>query len=205
MSDFLIFSIGGLIFLCSQAVVLIWISYLKRKSENYATKQDIAAITKLTEEVKKDVSVIQESEISFQTLRREAIINFYEKYSIWLNHLLNVEIEGAPDLMLEKNKFDTLEMATINATTKLRLFVEEYPDYEKRIEVIAKSTRMVQQKYFAVLGSYLSITSNIHLYADKRQEYTKYKFEVYDTIFSQLVELTNDLRLLIKNSLKNLR
>ena len=110
------------------------IAFLTEQAKNLATKADIQEITRLTEGVKRDIDVLKESQISFQGLKRAAIINFYEKYFQILHYIMGLSFEHVrPDDV--RKKVDMLQYEFNNAEANLRLFVEEYPQLEKIIEI----------------------------------------------------------------------
>jgi len=76
-------------------------SYFNEKGKNLATKEDIEDITKKVEKIKSefikdieyiksDLSYINQSKFSIKASERDALIDTNNKYSEWLNYLLNI-------------------------------------------------------------------------------------------------------------------
>jgi hypothetical protein len=76
-------------------------SYLNEKGKNLATKEDVDEITKRVEKIKSefvkdiehikaDLSYINQSKFSIKAAERDALIDVNNKYSEWLNYLMNV-------------------------------------------------------------------------------------------------------------------
>ncbi|WP_109097732.1 hypothetical protein [Aquimarina sp. AU58] len=80
-----------------------WKKLPKKTGEDLATKQNIEVITKKIEGVKADfvketqfikseLDLMNQNKFSLQSARRNALLKYYEDYSIWLNSISDVEV-----------------------------------------------------------------------------------------------------------------
>ena len=115
-------------------------SYFSEKGKNIATQQDITKITELVEEVKmtftteteklkSNLQVLTNMQVSLFSEERAAIIDYNEKYFIWLNSLTDSglgEIDDRNDQEISNYQKRLSEIYTqfLYSETKFGLFVE---------------------------------------------------------------------------------
>lgn len=64
-------------------------SYFQEKGKNLATNEDIDKITQKVEAVKTEFQVLTHSRTTLNSEKRNSYLNFYDKYFIWLNTLMD--------------------------------------------------------------------------------------------------------------------
>ena len=67
-------------------------SYFQENGKNLATKEDIGKITAEVEKVKSGISILTHSKITLASERRNALMDFNNKYSAYLQYLINLNI-----------------------------------------------------------------------------------------------------------------
>ena len=98
-----------------------------------------------------------------------------------------------------RKKVDMLQYEFNNAEANLRLFVEEYPQLEKIIELVTYNTKLITGRYLFLLDRYVSMVNNIHLYSEIEKEWDEYRHKGYEGNQSSITELTNKLRAILKS------
>lgn len=85
-------------------------SYISEKGKNLATKEDISEITKIIEKTRQEfieksevfkhkLSLSTQNSITLNDFNRKSMINYFEKYSCWLNSIIGTN----PPLLFEAN------------------------------------------------------------------------------------------------------
>ena len=88
-------------------------SYFNEKGKNLATKEDVEEITKKVEKIKTefvkdiefikaDLSYINQSKFSIKASERDALIDTNNKYSEWLNYIMNISFSDINPKNYEK-------------------------------------------------------------------------------------------------------
>jgi len=72
-------------------------SYFNEKGRNIATKEDIGQITEIVEEVKNDLEILTQSKLSIISEERNAILEFYKMYHLWLNTTIDISFNNISD------------------------------------------------------------------------------------------------------------
>lgn len=74
-------------------ILILWItffkSYVGEKGKNTATLEDGEKITKLIEGIKSELDFLTKSKFDIKSEERRAVVEWYEKYCLWLNTLLD--------------------------------------------------------------------------------------------------------------------
>jgi hypothetical protein len=102
-------------------------SYFKERGKIMATKKDIEIITEKVEKIKSDIGILTHKKITLSTEKQNALIDFNEKYSAWLNYIMHVSLNGyvetADNYILKVNeKLDQLFYDYIISEAKIDLF-----------------------------------------------------------------------------------
>src|SRR5882757_5885416 len=98
------------------------LSFFKKKGENLATKQDIQGLTKLTESVKKELDLIGDRNLSWQSLERDAYLNYYDALSIWHLYMTHLGLYEQTAQTESVKIMAELEAKHNFAIVRLRLF-----------------------------------------------------------------------------------
>lgn len=94
-------------------------SYFNEKGKNLATKQDISEITLKIETIKNELGYVNQSKFNLKIEERKALIECYEKYSVWLNDSLHTYLGG---IYIENSiKLDELENKLNKSQTEFEL------------------------------------------------------------------------------------
>jgi hypothetical protein len=129
-SSVLIAAISFIVYLFKRSVI----SYIEERSKNVATKKDIAEITRLAEEVKREIEIAKESQIGFQALKREAIIDMFGCLHRIYSYFETSELVYA-DRSKAETELDQLDKELGLALGKITLFVEEKSEFIEHIKV----------------------------------------------------------------------
>ena len=86
-------------------------SYMKKKAENLATKEDIGKITKEIETVRSSLEIVRDAHVALINERKEVLIKFYDQVTSFLYELLVVDFGDFPmdegqSLFKYQNDFD---------------------------------------------------------------------------------------------------
>jgi len=90
--DYLFSAILTIILIASSITLSFLYAYVKKKGDNIATKDDIQKLTEITEKVKNELNLLHDSKLSFQTLRRQAIIEYHSIFLKWMNYVSSLTI-----------------------------------------------------------------------------------------------------------------
>jgi hypothetical protein len=175
-----------------------WKDYMKAKGKNLATVEDIEKITKITGDIKNDLAVAKDRLVSFQTLKRKAIIDYFEILIRWCNHLQGLTIEDGLDEKLIESELKNFENEDYIALGSLELFDEDFDSYKGKIYQITNSFRVIGVNYRMKLGSFLSIKNNAHLYEVRRNEF----FTIRSSEVEKFSPLLKEITLIFRKSIK---
>lgn len=140
-------------------------SYFNEKGKNLATKEDVEEITEKVEKIKSefikdiefikaDLSYINQNKFSIKAAERDSLIETNNKYSEWLNYMINVsfaDINSKNYLKLNeyykeiKNKKLSFDIAQDN----LHLFLHDVELMKVKMECITETTKL---EYIIVKG-----------------------------------------------------
>ena len=104
-------------------------SYFSEKGKNLATQQDIEEITQKIETVKTEFQILVHSKTSLNTEKRNSYLNYYDKYFIWLNILLDSSLGGfdnynEDEIEKYRIKIDSIYLDLLNAESRMLLWNE---------------------------------------------------------------------------------
>lgn len=181
MDNSIIQSISSIL-IVGVGIYLIYLkSYVQKKAENFATTRDIGKITQIVEETKKqfnselellrsNLNLYGQSFNSIKSLERNALIEIANKYSAWLNSLLNFNLifysydfyeplMQQPFILLEKHlEFDIAE-------DNLHLYLHDMEIINKAAE-LKRVTYELEGSVFANLSLFVC---NCKAYSQKKQ------------------------------------
>ena len=149
-------------------------SYFTEKAKNLATKEDIETITEKVEKIKSeflkdiefikaDLSYTNQNKFSIKAAERDALIETNNKYSEWLNLLLNVSFSHVnssnydslndyyKDIKLKKLNFDI-------AQDNLHLFLHD----EELMKVKVDCMKQTAQLEYTVLKTIVEIIKHFY-------------------------------------------
>ena len=133
-------------------------SYFNEKGKNLATKEDVEEITKKVEKIKSefvkdiefikaDLNYINQNKFSIKVAERDALIETNNKYSEWLNYLLNISFSDInPENYLKlndyyketKNKKLNFDISQDN----LHLFLHDEELMKVKMECVTETTKL---------------------------------------------------------------
>ena len=113
-------------------------SYLKKKGENLATKEDIGLITKEIKSVEARIKIKESGEIDYFSLKRKIILDYFGAYNNWERIVTdatstyeNAEVKN--NLLIEK-----IKETKFNYNLKegeIEIFIEDLNFYEMKKNV----------------------------------------------------------------------
>ena len=104
-------------------------SYFSKKGENKAMEEDIEKLTQLAESIKTKLEYSLQTRVSIKSEERNAVVDCYEKYHVWLNTILDsslVDISVDNEVLLiseMKSKLSASKFHFEIAQSKMQLFV----------------------------------------------------------------------------------
>lgn len=104
-------------------------SYFSKKGENKAMEEDIEKLTELAELIKTKLEYSLQTRVSIKSEERNAVVDCYEKYHVWLNtildsSLIDITVENEVLLINEmKSKLSAAKFQFEIAHSKMQLFV----------------------------------------------------------------------------------
>ncbi len=101
-------------------------SYFQERGKILATKKDIDEITEKVEKVKSDIGILTHKKITLSTEKQNALIDFNNKYSAWLNYIMHVSLNG---------NTETADNYILKVTDRLDQLFYDYIISEARIDV----------------------------------------------------------------------
>ncbi|MGV3630087.1 MAG: hypothetical protein ACO1O6_02725 [Bacteroidota bacterium] len=113
-------------------------SYFQEKGKNLATKEDVEEITKMVETVKTEIHFQNESKYSLRVEERNSLVNFYEKYHVWLSAVSDVYFGGVNDVDQAKIFSERIYKTQFEfnlSRGKMELFTNDLEIKEKIIDV----------------------------------------------------------------------
>ncbi|MCT4321818.1 hypothetical protein [Elizabethkingia anophelis] len=84
----IITSVNVILLILNPLGLSIWNSYLAERGKGLATKKDIRDITTEVKKVESMFSIMTSSEIDYNSLKRKAILEFYESLNTWSSLIL---------------------------------------------------------------------------------------------------------------------
>lgn len=192
-------------------IIFLITPFLKKKGENFADKQDIQILTEKVESIKSsfnekieylksDLNYKNQNRISVKAYEREALLSINEKYSEWLNSLMNISFS-----LLSIKNYSQLESYFLelknkkieyeNAVARLHIFMHD--DELMRLkndcyiatldlqDVVKKVTYKLQTE-FQIIEIYFS-----NLPVNTREE-IEFKSNEYEKALTGVAEIIND-------------
>ncbi|MCW5899924.1 MAG: hypothetical protein KIT10_11715 [Flavobacteriales bacterium] len=139
-------------------VLIFGRTYLNKKAENLATKQDIAEITRTTESIKGQLSWAVQNRLSLDEEQRKAVLKFYKKYHYWSS------LCEDPTCGSENDDLDSIEQSLLRRMAAFREMDEAYAMYT----FFSVDAAMVSQAWDMVKKTIeLQRLGDSHLYAMK--------------------------------------
>ncbi len=92
-----------------------YLKYWETKGSNQATKEDIGEITKIAENIKSELSLLNQHKFSYKTAEREALFDYNKKYYAWFYYMVRFSFSSYS----EENYF---ELDKINEELTKRQF-----------------------------------------------------------------------------------
>jgi hypothetical protein len=104
-------------------------SYVEKKGENLATKEDVQEITSLMESVKSRIEYSLQAKLSLRAEEHDALVDYFAKYHAWLSALLNCTLpsiyyEDATLLDQIRQQIETVQLEFGPAIGRMELFVD---------------------------------------------------------------------------------
>jgi|GEM_PF-5925232 len=181
------------IFFFAFTAVNVWIAY------NLSYLKKDAAIEAKMDSLEKTVKakLFTESKVTFQSLSRDATINYFEKYLCWVNYLVQIDIQT-----VKKDQFvqkcEQFETDFFNAQSRFMLFCEDFDkDYGQLTLDLTQGLMKIQFGIEAKLDQYLSIDLNVHLKPKIVQEFFDLRRNDYNALIPKISKFTSKLRKLI--------
>lgn len=105
-------------------------SYLQEKGKNIATKEDIEEITKKVEAVKTEFQILTHSRTTLNSEKRNSFLNYYDKYFLWLNTLLdtsygNIDYYKNEEIDKYITKLNAMYKDICNAEARMQLWNDD--------------------------------------------------------------------------------
>jgi hypothetical protein len=187
-------------------------SYFQEKGKNLATKDDIAKITQLvesvkhtftveTEKLKANLSLLTNVHSGLVSEERNAIIDFNEKYFLWLNIITdtsNNNLDDTKNSELEDHRrlLGKLYQDLLNSEARFSLFVDnaELTAHvtKVKIETLKRLANFPRNSIFALMQVNLEI-DNMYSTIPVGEQVAKYKellnkkAEVYDEFRANMI------------------
>lgn len=199
-----------LIFILNIIIFLIT-PYLNKKAENFANKQDIQILTEKVESIKSsfnekieylksNLNYKNQNRISVKAYEREALLSINEKYSEWLNSLMNISFS-----LLSIKNYSQLESYFLelknkkigyeNAEARLHIFMHDDELMRLKsdcniatidLEYLAKRVIDKMQTEFQIIEMYFS-----NLPVNTKEE-IEFKSNEYEKALIGVAEIIND-------------
>jgi hypothetical protein len=150
-------------------------SYFNEKAKNLATKEDVGAITEKVEKIKSefvkdiefikaDLSYINQNKFSIKTVERDALIEINNKYSEWLNLLLNVSFSNVNPSNYEtlNNYYNDIKIKKLNfdiAQDNLHLFLHDDELMKVKVDCVTETSKLE----FIVVKAIVDIIQHFYL------------------------------------------
>jgi hypothetical protein len=150
-------------------------SYFSEKAKNLATKEDVGAITEKVEKIKSefvkdiefikaDLSYINQNKFSIKTAERDALIEINNKYSEWLNLLLNVNFSNvnASNYETLNNYYNEIKLKKLNfdiAQDNLHLFLHDDELMKVKVNCVTETSKLE----FIVIKAIVDIIQHFYL------------------------------------------
>jgi len=188
MSDYQFIYIAVIIFQSLIVIILasvVWRqSYLTRKGQNQADKEDIADLTRLVESVKNkfiqenatiqaDLEMFKDRKGKTYTQSQQAIINFYTAYNKWLIKILNTY-----PYMYTEHTFSSID--------EVQIVIDDlHNDSDVGLSIV---DLLVNDTKIASLGRQLNLeTTHMHVYIGR-------KFQEYKELISVTIDNVDKLK-----------
>lgn len=118
--------------------ITYYITYFKKKGEYKVLKEDIEEITEKveyiktqfqreTDKIKSELEYLTQRKLSIASEELNAILNFYEKYSIWLNKVLDIPTYNMSSSKIEEYRveIDKTKIGYETAESRLGIFLDD--------------------------------------------------------------------------------
>lgn len=153
-------------------LLLVGKSYLKKKGENLATKEDIAEITRKVEEVKNDLKHGYKVKESVYEDSKDATIKAYEALQVWHKEVDRMQWKEAPEFGYDELKMlvehiDKLSEGFTAAFSKVGLFLGRGPIYEA-LNAAARHLSDLQGSANSYLYMSINFKQTIEDYEERR-------------------------------------
>jgi|GEM_PF-7109073 len=177
------------------ALIIFWKTYLKKKTENIVMKEDIAELTELAESVKRELDISTERRISWQSLQRDTVIRWFEKYNEWLNTIYSIYI-GNPHLI---ETLVSLQKTYDSSEGSFRLFIEDETILLALIPLVEKTIKL-QNEVVVFHTAFLNINLEIDK-IDIIHKVTDIRITQYQVLMTSYNKLLPRLRTIIRDSI----
>ena len=133
-------------------------TYFSEKAKNLATKEDVETITGKVEKIKSefikdiefikaDLSYINQNKYSIKTAERDALIEINNKYSEWLNLLLNVSFSNVNSSNYERlnDYYNDIKAKKLNfdiAQDNLHLFLHDDELMNVKVDCVTETSSL---------------------------------------------------------------
>jgi hypothetical protein len=190
-------------------------AYLKRKGENFATKEDTRAITSLVESVKSEIEFALQAKLSLRSEAHQALVDYFSKFSTFLSAIVNCSfVEIGEDYTRQfaeiRLRLDELFEECSLAAAKMWLFVTntEIQDQHHRL---MKET--LQFKHHADTATFQAERVRLELerhpeqyealFEQRSEHYKKFK-EEQTTMYQAIYPLVHEHRATIAAQIRAL-
>lgn len=127
----IITSVNVILLILNPLGLSIWNSYLAERGKGLATKKDIEEITTKVKKVESLFSISTSSEIDYNTLKRKAILDYFNSLNTWVSLIASNTYKFEKEKIHENDMhFDKIRDAYIEFLIKeegLHLFIPSHP------------------------------------------------------------------------------
>lgn len=175
-------------------------SYLKKKGENLATKEDIGLITKEIKSVEAKIKIKESGEIDYFSLKRKIILDYFGAYNNWERIVTdatstyeNAEVKN--NLLIEK-----IKETKFNYNLKegeIEIFIEDLNFYElrKNVTLTLLNLQNELELHFEEINYIVKTSSDNNQMHEKIREAKK---KYHTILISKMQDLWPERNLLIR-------
>jgi hypothetical protein len=176
-------------------------SYVEKKGENLATKEDVQEITSLMESVKSRVEYSLQAKLSLRAEEHNALVDYFAKYYAWLSALLNCTLPTVkyddPTLLDQiRQQMETAQLEFGPAIGRMELFVDN-------AEILAQHSELYIEtlKFHGALVTETFAMDKLHVdtkhaervtpqaeWPQKYRDFAERRLELYRTFQANKVE-----------------
>ena len=134
--------------------ITYFITYFKKKGEYQVLKEDIEEITEKveyiktrflqeTDKIKSELEYLTQRKLSIASEELNAILNFYEKYSIWLNKVLDIPTYNMSNSKIEEYRIeiDKTKIGYETAGSRLGIFLDDEEFFSIKADLNIKTLK----------------------------------------------------------------